>query len=114
MPDPIDRLRPIRSERRRVARRQDDTAPSSTDAAAGGANLPVPIDQPEPQAQVHPAADAGPSTFAAQLMGQSGQKRGLRGGPPVLEAARSAYLGTEWSGPADRREPQGSVRKTDV
>ena len=47
-------------------------------------------------------------------MGQSGQKRGLRGGPPVLDAARSAYLGTEYSGAAERRPVAGKAAKTDI
>lgn len=36
--------------------------------------------------------------FAAHLLGQDGQRRGLRGGAPVLAAARSAYLEAEYSG----------------
>ena len=47
-------------------------------------------------------------------MGQRGQKRGLRGGPPVLDAARAAYLGTEYSGEAERRPPTGKAAKTDI
>jgi hypothetical protein len=50
--------------------------------------------------------------FAAQLIGQDGQRRGLRGGAPVLDAARSAYLGAEYSGENDRRPSSGLlVRK---
>jgi hypothetical protein len=47
-------------------------------------------------------------------MGQSGQKRGLRGGQEVLDTARSTYLGTEYSGPADRRPPTGLLKKTNI
>jgi hypothetical protein len=47
--------------------------------------------------------------YAAQMMGQDGQRRGLRGGAPVLEAARSAYLGAEYSGEHDRRPPSGLI-----
>lgn len=43
----------------------------------------------------------------AQLLGQDGEKRGLKGGGPVMDAAREAYLETEWSGEADRRLPAG-------
>ena len=39
---------------------------------------------------------------------------GLRGGPATLETARSAYLGAEWSGPADRRAGKGKVTKTEI
>ena len=60
-----------------------------------------------------PAAAADPA-FSAQLMGQSGQKRGLKGGAPVLDAARSAYLGAEYSGPNERRPPTGKAKRTEV
>ena len=60
------------------------------------------------------AGEPGAAAFVAQQMGQKGQKRGLKGGPPVLDAARAAYLGTEYSGPAERRPPVGRASKTDV
>ena len=47
------------------------------------------------------------TAFNAHLYGQDGQKRGLRGGTPVLEAARRAYNTVEWSGRYDRRAPTG-------
>jgi hypothetical protein len=52
--------------------------------------------------------------FTAQMMGQTGGRRGLKGGPPVLKQARSAYLETEFSGPNDRRPPAGLLRKTEI
>ena len=54
------------------------------------------------------------ATFAAHVMGQTGQKRGLRGGQEVLDNARSTYLGTEYSGPADRRPRAGLIKKTEI
>lgn len=54
------------------------------------------------------------AAFAAQQMGQAGQKRGLRGGPPVLDAARSAYLGAEYSGSNERRPQPGRLDDTEV
>ncbi len=54
------------------------------------------------------------ATFTAQMMGQTGVRRGLKGGPPVLKQARSAYLETEYSGPNDRRPPAGLLRKTEI
>jgi hypothetical protein len=48
------------------------------------------------------------------MFGQSGARKGLRGGPPVLDAARSAYLGNEYSGAKDRRPPPGKIDKTEV
>lgn len=56
----------------------------------------------------------GFAAFAAHLMGQVGQKKGLRGGQEVLSAARSTYLGTEYSGPADRRPKVGLIKKTNI
>ena len=54
------------------------------------------------------------AAFAAQQLGQAGQKRGLRGGPPVLDAARSAYLGAEYSGSNERRPQPGRVDDTEA
>ena len=47
-------------------------------------------------------------------MGQTGQRRGLKGGPPVLDAARSTYLGRAYSGSAERRPKPGKATDTDV
>ena len=52
--------------------------------------------------------------FAAQMMGQTGQRKGLKGGPPVMEAARATYLGAEYSGEKDRRPPAGLIKKADL
>lgn len=75
----------------------------------GQRNLPVVIDtaaQPRrPEPRVTEALRHG--AYVAQLLGQDGQKRGLRGGPPLLDRARCAYLGAEWTGPDDRRAPAG-------
>jgi hypothetical protein len=54
------------------------------------------------------------AAYAAQLLGQDGRRRGLKGGQPVLEAARSAYLEAEFAGPGDRRLPAGLLRRTAV
>jgi len=85
------------------------------------AQLPVKADtfQPEPaEPPARPAptsaADASGAAFAAQLMGQTGQRRGLKGGPPVLDAARSTYLGAEYSGAAERRPKPGKAEDTDI
>jgi hypothetical protein len=74
--------------------------------------LPVRIEPPTDEPA--PAPPAGPAIFAAQVMGQGGQKRGLRGGPETLDHARSAYREPEWSGPADRRPPPGRIAKTEI
>lgn len=50
----------------------------------------------------------------AQLLGQDGVRRGLKGGAPVLDAARAAYLDAEYSGEADRRPPVGVLQVRQV
>ena len=82
----------------------------------------VPTDEPAPfepgpppaRAAARPPLEPGAAAFLAQQIGQTGQKRGLRGGPPVLDAARAAYLGTEYSGEAERRPPVGKTKQTDI
>jgi hypothetical protein len=82
-------------------------------------NLPVVIgpanELPAEPAPAKPSAkpDAA-AAFAAQILGQDGQKRGLRGGPETLEKARASYLGAEWSGRADRRPKAGKITKTEI
>lgn len=112
MTGPIDPLRPF-GERRQSRRRAEDAARSAP-AADGGTNLPVVI---EPQDLPHHADAPRPeahTAFAAHIYGQREQRRGLRGGKPVLDAARSAYLETEYSGPDDRRPEKGLLKKTEI
>jgi hypothetical protein len=103
---PVDRT----SRPRRVGRRAGVSGRRATDAQIP--NLPVKLSTPanEPASQ----QPSGAATFAAQIMGQSGQKRGLRGGPETLDHARGAYLEAEWSGPADRRIARGRITKTEI
>jgi hypothetical protein len=108
-PGPIEAARERREGDRRQRQRRDSREL-------------VPVEQAEDfQPQPAPARAAAlappePSTaaFVAQQIGQTGQKRGLRGGPPVLDAARAAYLGTEYSGEAERRPPVGKTKQTDI
>ena len=122
MTRPVDPVGPLSSvDRRKVERRDGQrrapdasrsaVTPSSTPDADdvlsdGRAQAPVP---PSPGGGVDAAA-----AFAAQQLGQAGQKRGLRGGPPVLDAARSAYLGAEYSGSNERRPQPGRVDDTEA
>jgi hypothetical protein len=109
MTGPVD---PIRAFERRQTRRrvQDDARP----AVDGGTNLPAIIEAAHAEDLSDPAPAEGFSTFAAQMYGQTGHKRGLRGGQPVIDKARAAYLETEFSGPDDRRPPKGLLRKTEI
>lgn len=111
MTTPIDPIR--RAQRARNARRAID-ASSEEVFETEDRNLPVPvgpvITPPGPDPRPQPAVSA----FSAHLMGQEGQKRGLRGGPETLDSARSAYVRTEWSGPYDRRARKGGSTKTEI
>lgn len=86
-----------------------------TDLELGAEPLPAisaaPAGMAEQPAKPEPVMDAA---FEAQILGQPGVKRGLRGGQAVLDHARAAYLGTEYSGPADRRPPSGVVARKKV
>lgn len=114
-----DEVRPIAPVTRRSDRREADRRAAERRSASASRAL-VPIDRPEEAAEPParpaptPPADPGAAVFAAQMIGQTGQRRGLKGGPPVLGAARSAYLGTEHSGAAERRPVPGKARDTDV
>jgi len=111
--DPIRRVEPARKVR-------GSRAAEAGSAASGGdfdeRHLPVPLEpRLEPPAPPPSGArTAAAAEFAAHLLGQDGQKRGLRGGPATLDAARSTYTRTEWSGAADRRAKAGRGAKTEI
>ncbi|HEX2561592.1 hypothetical protein [Phenylobacterium sp.] len=95
--DPIRRAERIRRAKRALVERGETTEAAQT--------LPVPVSKapvPKPAIGVE-----------VQLIGE-GERRGLRGGEPVLKAAKTAYVRTEWSGSADRRTPKGSLTKKEV
>lgn len=108
---PVERRDDRRSAERRAAERRAAAAESK--ALTVAEFTPEPAEPPARPAPA-PASDAGAAAFAAQMIGQTGQRRGLKGGPPVLDAARSAYLGTEYSGAAERRPAPGKAEDTDV
>lgn len=114
MSEPIDPARPVNAERRRTARRHVDPPPPPS-IEGERVNFPAVIAAQSPSpGEPSPARAEGPAIYAAQIMGQDGQKRGLRGGAPVLNQARSAYLATEYSGPSDRRPSRGRVTRTEI
>jgi hypothetical protein len=103
---PIPPVRAIRLIQRKTQRAAEDAA----EPAAPVVNVTVNLAPAEP-----PAAPYQPPTnLDAHLIAQQARVRGLRGGQNVLESARQAYLGTEWSGPQDRRIPPGRVTKTEA
>ena len=101
----ITRTEPVRRGRELVVlrRRMEEYAAGLEPRAGRDADEP-------------PAPDKGGSTAAvnAHLLGQDGQKRGLRGGPEVLEKARASYLENEYAGPRDRRTKKGRITKTEI
>lgn len=119
MTDGVRPVSPIpRSDRRDRDRREAERRAGSTSREL------VPLGEPEDHATrtedsparpaPKPGIDPGATAFAAQMIGQTGQRKGLKGGPPVLGAARSTYLGTEYSGPNERRPGAGKGKRTDV
>jgi hypothetical protein len=116
-----DGVRPIgpveRRERRAADRRAAErraAAATSTSRDLVPAEFPVDPAQPPARPAPTPPSDGSAAVFAAQMIGQTGQRRGLKGGPPVLDAARAAYLGTEHSGAAERRPKPGGHEDTDI
>lgn len=104
----IDRIRRA-NQVGRLARADSDAHEEMADPKV--ARLPVVV----PAAKPPPPGDGDPgAVFNAQLMGQDGQKRGLRAGPLHIEAARGAYNKVEWSGSKDRRARAGRNAKTEV
>ena len=118
-----ERLDPVRDrgDRRQHWRRGED-APGpdrsrktqASEPPPATERLPVPVSSASTREQAGPPPGDGPSAFAAQLLGQPGIKRGLRGGPEVIDAARSAYLEAEYSGLADRRPGKGLLKKAEI
>jgi hypothetical protein len=109
MNGPIDPIRRAQAARRALPAPRESDRPE----ADGEEDVTfVHDEQPAPPPQ--PRRGGAFAAFAAHLMGQPGQKRGLRGGQEVLDAARSTYLGTEYSGTADRRPKAGLIKKTEI
>ena len=110
---PVERQDRRDRDRRAAERRAGSTSRElvplgeAADHAAPSEDNPA---RPAPR----PAADPGATAFAAQMIGQTGQRKGLKGGPPVRGAARSTYLGTEYSGLNERRPGAGKGKRTDV
>ena len=108
----MSRIDPIRRAAllRRAVRPE---AGQPEDETSDVVRLPVAVDR---VSRILPRDDQsdGQSAFAAQLMGQDGQKRGLRAGEELIGAAKSLYNRTEWSGAKDRRTPTGGKARTKI
>jgi hypothetical protein len=113
MTDPVDPAEDA-GRVRRLRRRATDAR--STESSGPGETLPVLRERSE-RVEIAPENDrrrGGFAGFAAHLLGQNGQKRGLRGGVETLYKAKTSYMGVEWSGPSNRRTPKGAREDTDV
>jgi hypothetical protein len=108
----IDRIRHTLSSRR--AARADEKRIDDGDKAAAS-NLPVPVGPAVTvERPLRPESRRGHTELSAHLMGQEGQRRGLRAGPTLLDIARHAYSRIEWSGAWDRRARKGRRANTDI
>jgi len=107
----IDRIR-----RAALVRRAQKAESDRTDEVQGAAsaNLPIPVGPVTAPRTFREERRRGDAEFAAQLMGQDGQRRGLRAGPSLLDVAQSAYNRVEWSGSYDRRARKGRRARTEI
>ena len=105
---PIDPIR--RTFRTRIVRR------AKVDSLDGARDMDDDrgTDRGPPEAPAPEHLSDGSPEFSAQLIGQAEIKRGLKGGQPVLNAARNVYQATEWSGTADRRKASGRTKRTKI
>lgn len=107
----IDRIRHaalVRRANRAEADRAEDAR------AVGDANMPVPVTPAAAPRSFRDDPRQGYSEVAAQLMGQHGERRGLRAGPGLFGVARNAYNSIEWSGSYDRRARKGGQARTEI
>ena len=115
---PVGPVEPRGPQRRTGDRRQGDERregePRPPRALVPSGEPFAPDSEPAPKPTPAPPNPVQPSVFAAQMIGQTGARKGLKGGPPVLDAARGSYLGTEYSGAGDRRPKPGKTTRTDI
>ena len=107
----IDRIQ--RADTARRAARAEGSRSEGAGATAG-TNLPVPVTPVSAPRTFRDERPRGYAEFAAQVIGQGGERRGLRAGPSLLDRARDAYNRTEWSGAADRRARTGRSTREEI
>jgi len=103
--DPLRNAAGVRRTRKSAAESPDGEAP----VAAEAPSLPVPVARARTIPPKTPAASA--AAIEAQMLGE---RRGLKAGASAIDAAKTSYNRTEWSGSADRRTPKGRVAKKEV
>jgi hypothetical protein len=79
-----------------------------------GTNLPVPVGPTLETRSFRDERRRQDSEFHAHLIGQDGERRGLRAGATLIDRARMAYNRIEWSGANDRRARAGRHTRTDI
>ena len=107
----IDRIRhtvPTRQTSRTEADRASESGPATT------VGLPVPVSPVVTVRSFREERGRSEAEFAAQIMGQHGERRGLRAGPAFAGSAHAAYNRVEWSGSYDRRARKGRQANTDI
>ena len=97
---------------RKAARFAEARADEAIEATA--TTLPVVTEPPVSSRGSHRGRQGVDAGFAAQLIGQDGERRGLRAGLSLFDRARMAYTRIEWSGSFDRRARAGRAARTDV
>lgn len=107
----IDRTQ--RAVSARDASRTETERPERAQASASS-NLPVPVTPVMAPRTFRDERPRGYAEFAAQVIGQGGERRGLRAGPPLMEQAREAYNRIEWSGRYDRRARKGRTAREEI
>ena len=108
----IDRI--LQTVSMRIAARAAEARGDKAREAGVSPNLPVPAGPVTSPKAFRDEPRHRDSELDAQLQGQDGQRRGLRGGPAILNSARAAYNRTEWSGSYDRRARKGRGARTEV
>lgn len=85
-----------------------------SEEAGGGAtvSLPVPVSPVATVRSFREERRGADAELVVQILGQHGERRGLRAGPTAAEAARAAYNRVEWSGSYDRRARVGRQTRT--
>ena len=107
----IDRIRHTIAARK-AARFAEARADDAFETSA--TNLPVPTGPTIKLCQVQGGRPGVDAEFATQLMGQDGERRGIRAGASLFDRARMAYNRIEWSGSFDRRARAGRTTRTDI
>lgn len=103
---------PIDPVRRPGALRRVQRSDGASRGESVDRRVPTIYEAPPPPAIARPQRPE--AAFAAQLLGQDGQRRGLRGGRETLDRARNVYNRIEYSGSADRRAPKGHLARTKI